>query len=119
MLSHIVLIICCMISVELIIRANFKLIIFSLKSLSKKVLRILSSENVSDCWKEKIIPYYAMCMLKYSIKSFFVLLMIIFIFLLPNFFIIDFIYFCLSLIGIVESIISSVVFIKARNLIIE
>ena len=117
MLIHIALIICCILSVEWIIQTNFKLILVSLKSISKKVFRVLVSENISDCWKEKVIPFYATTMFKYSMKSFLILILALGIFFLPSFLINDFIQHSLSLFGIIESIIFCVVYFELRKII--
>ncbi len=117
MLIHIALMICCIVSVELIIQSKFKLILYALRTISKKVLKVLSSENISDCWKEKIIPHYAISMFKYSIKSFFILALIVFIFFLPSFLINDFIYFSMSPFGIIESIIFCLAYVKIRKIV--
>jgi hypothetical protein len=117
MIIHIVLAICCLISVELIVKSNFKIILSSLIVISKKVLIVLTSEKISDCWKEKIIPYYAISMFKYSIKLFFIICIIVSIFFLPSFLISDFIFFSISLLGIIESIIICIAYMKIRNVV--
>ena len=114
---HAALILCCCIAIEIFIQSKFKLILTSLRIVSKKVFKVLKSEKISDCWKEKIIPFYAISMFKYSIKSFFILAIIVFVFFLPSFFIVDFIYFSISLHGIIESIIFCVAYLKIRTII--
>ena len=117
MITHIALIICCVLSIELILKSNFKLILSSLIVISKKVMRVLKSEKISDSWKEKIIPFYAISMFKYSIKSFFIITIIVSVFFLPSFLINDFIYFSMSLFGIIESIVFCVAYLKIRNIV--
>ena len=117
MLNHIALTFCCVLSVELFIRSNFKLIVFSLITVLEKAIKIITAENISDHWKEKIIPLYAIFMFKYSIQSFSILVIIGIIFFLPSFLISDFIYFSISIFGIIESIIFCVAYLKIRNII--
>ena len=117
MLNHIVLIICCMVSVELFIWSNVKLIYSSLTAIFEKAIKIIKSDNVSDCWKEKIIPFYAISMFKYSIKSFFILVLILIIFFLPSFLVDSFLDFSISIFGIIESIVFCVVYLKIRNVV--
>ncbi len=117
MLNHIALTVCCMLAVELFIRSDFKLSLFSLMAVSGKAIKIIKSKNISDHWKEKIIPFYAISMFKYSIKSFFILATIAGFFFLPSFLINDFIFFSLSLFGIIESIIICVVYLKTRSIV--
>ena len=117
MLIHIALIVCCIFSVELIIQSNFMRNILSIKIISKKVLKILKSEKISDCWKEIIIPFYAFSMFKYSIKLFFILASLLCIFYLPCLLISDFIYFSISLYGVIESMIFCMTYLKIRNIV--
>ena len=117
MLVHIVLVICCIISVEWTFKSNFKLILNSLTIISRKVFKVLKSKSISDCWKEKVIPFYAISMFKYSIKSFCILFLIIIIFSLPSFLIDDFIYHSISIFGIIESIVFCAVYLKIRKIV--
>ncbi len=117
MLVHIVLIICCMVSVEFFIRSDFKLIVFSLMAVSQKAIKIIKSDNISDCWKEKTIPIYAISMFKYSIKSFLILILILTIFFLPSFLVDNFFYFSLSIFGIIESIVFCLAYFEIRKII--
>jgi hypothetical protein len=119
MLNHIALLICCILSVEWIINSNFKPLLISLKIISKKVFKVLKSESISDCWKEKVIPSYAFSMFNISIKSFFILLLIIIIFYLPTFLLNDFIHQSISMLGIIESIIFCTAYLKIRKIIFE
>ena len=117
MLSHIALIICCIFSVELFIHSDFKLNLLSLKALSEKAIKILKSKYISDHWKEKIIPFYAISIFKYSIKSFFVLALIIIIFFLPGFLVDNFFNFSMSIFGVIESIFFCVAYFEIRKII--
>ena len=117
MLIHIALIICCMLSVEWIIQSNFKLILVSLGIISRKVFKVLFSENISDCWKEKVIPFYATKMFNYSMKSFLILIIALGIFFLPSFLIKDFIHQSISLFGIIESIFFCVAYFELRKIV--
>ena len=117
MLKHITMSVCCALSVELFIRLDFKLILSSLIAVFEKTIKVIKSVNISDTWKEKIIPFYAISMFKYSIKSFFILALIVFVFFLPSFLINDFIYFSLSTTGIIESIIFCLAYLKIRKII--
>ncbi len=117
MQTHFALIICCIASVELFIRSDFKSSILSIMAFSEKALKVIKSDNISDCWKEKTIPIYAISMFKYSIKSFFILVLIFIIFLLPSFLFDSFLDFSISIYGIIESIIFCVVFLRLRKIV--
>tara|TARA_B100000941_G_C28474166_1_gene538177 strand:+ start:701 stop:1024 length:324 start_codon:yes stop_codon:yes gene_type:complete len=106
-----------MVSVEFFIRSDFKLIVFSLMAVSQKAIKIIKSDNISDCWKEKTIPIYAISMFKYSIKSFLILILILTIFFLPSFLVDNFFYFSLSIFGIIESIVFCLAYFEIRKII--
>ena len=116
---HLALIICCVLSVEIFIQSNFQSILSSLKNISNKVYRALNTDNISDHWKEKVIPHYAFIIFKSSLKALFVLLIIIFIFLIPTYFNNDFIYYSISLMGITESVLICFIYVKIRNMVFE
>ena len=117
MLVHIALIICCMVSVELFIRSNSKVIFSSLIAVFEKSIKVIKSDNISDCWKEKTIPIYAISMFKYSIKSFSILVLILIIFFLPSFLVDNYFYFSISIFGIIESIVFCVAYFELRKII--
>ena len=117
MLNHILLIICCIASVELFVRSNIKLIFSSLVAVFEKSIKVIKSDNISDCWKEMTIPIYAISMFKYSIKSFFILVLILIIFFLPSLLFDNFLDFSISKFGIIESIIFCVVYLKIRQIV--
>ena len=106
-----------MVSVELFIRLNIKFIFFSIIAVFEKTIKVIKSDNISDCWKEKIIPIYAVSMFKYSIKSFFVLALIIIIFFLPGFLVDNFFNFSMSIFGVIESIFFCVAYFEIRKII--
>ena len=117
MLAHIALAICCMVSVELLIQSNIKLMFSSLVAVLEKAIKIIKSDNISDCWKEKIIPFYAISMFMYSIKSFFILVLIAIIFFLPSFLLDNFFHFSMSVFGIIESIFFCIAYFEIRKII--
>jgi len=106
-------------SVEIFIQSSFQLILHSLKKTSGKVFKVLQSNNISDHWKEKVILKYSLILFKRSLKALFVLLFIVFIFLSVSYFDYTFIYFSISLIGIIESILVCFIYVKIRNIIFE
>lgn len=103
-MNHLVLFVVCALSVEIFIKFNFFTIIDSIFKIYKKVINILPNKNISDHWKEKVIPVYALKIMKCSLQIFFILLSIISLFLLCDFFLIHFLNFSLSLVGVIESI---------------
>ena len=71
MLSHLALIICCIFSIELFIRLDFKISLGFLKAFSEKAIKIIKSENISDIERKNysILCYFYV----HFIKSFFII----------------------------------------------
>ena len=101
---HILTLVVCILSVEIFIRSNFILILVSILKVTQKVTNILLHDNISDHWKEKVIPAYALKMMKYSLQMFLILLSILSLFLIANYLFRDFLTFSLSLMGIIEAL---------------
>ena len=103
-MNHLILLIICFLSVEILIRSNYFNLIKSLKNVSKKAIYIILNKNISDHWKENIIPKYSLQMMKYSIQMLLILFLIIFIFVIADNLFSGFLAFTLSWNGIMESI---------------
>ena len=114
-MNHIALFLVCILLIEVILRVNF----FNLLNLTfigtKKIINIVSSNKISDHWKEKSIPSYALKIIKTSIKVVLIVISIILIFIIPNIFMSDFINFVSSSIGIVESLFFGLVYFYLRK----
>tara|TARA_B100000768_G_scaffold85837_1_gene81032 strand:- start:567 stop:830 length:264 start_codon:yes stop_codon:yes gene_type:complete len=72
---------------------------------TKKVTYVIPKNNISDHWKEKVVPAYALRIIKYSLQILMVLSLILSFFLIGDFFLTDFFALALSLIGITESMV--------------
>ena len=105
----------CILSVEVFIRSNFTLILASLLKVTRKVINILAHKNISDHWKERAIPAYALKMMQYSLQMLFILLSILFLFFITNYYVEGFIDFSVSLIGIVEAVVFAFGYIRLRK----
>ena len=116
---HLVLLLVCIISVEVFIRLNFLSLLDSILKVTKKVTYVISKDNISDHWKEKVIPAYAFRMMKYSLHILLILLLILSLFLIADFFFIDFLALTLSLIGITESMVFAFGYVYLRKLLIK
>ena len=103
-MNHFILLILCSLSIEFFIRSNYLLLISSLIKVSRKAIYIISNKNISDHWKENIIPKYSIQMMKYSMQMLLIFLLVISIFLLVDNLKHDFIKFFFSWNGIIESI---------------
>lgn len=102
---HLILLLVCILSAEVFIRLNFLSFLDSILKLTKKVTYVIPKNNISDHWKEKVIPAYALRIMKYSLQILLILLLIMSLFFITDFFFNDFLALTLSLIGIIESMV--------------
>ena len=103
-MNHLILFVICLLSVEIFIRSNYVPLINSTIYVSKKAISIIINKNISDHWKENIIPKYSLQMMKYSMQMLLILFLIIFIFVIADNLFSGFLAFTLSWNGIIESI---------------
>ena len=118
-MNHLVLFLVCILSVEVFIRFNFLSILNSILNVTNKVIYIIYNENVSDDWKEKVVPAYALRIMKYSLQILLILLIIMSLFFITDFIYTNFLTFTLSLIGIIESIVFAFGYVHLRRLLIK
>ena len=118
-MNHLILLLICFLSVEIFKRSNYISLIKSLVEVSKKSINIISNKNISDHWKENIIPKYSLRMMKYSIQMLLILFLIIFIFVIADNLFSGFLAFTFSWNGIIESILLAFSYAYIRKLIIR
>lgn len=82
---------------------------------TKKSLKVLRSERISDHWKERIIPTYAWKLMKLAIQILMIKMFIFAIFLIVNFYFDGFIEITLSLSGLFVSIIFVMIYSWVRR----
>ena len=116
---HFLLLLVCILSVEIFIRLNFLSLLDSILKVTKKVTYVIPKNNISDHWKEKAIPAYALRMMKYSLRILLILLLIISLFFIADYFLNDFLAFTFSLIGITESMVFAFGYVYLRKLFIK
>jgi len=117
--NHLILFVICLLSVEIFIRSNYISLINSLIEVSKKAINIISNKNISDHWKENIIPKYSLQMMKYSMQMLLIFLSIIVIFVIGDKVFSGFLEFTFSWNGIIESILLAFSYAYIRKLIIR
>jgi len=117
--NHLILFVICLLSVEIFIRSNYISLINSLIEVSKKAIHIISNKNISDHWKEYIIPKYSINMMKYSMQMLLIFLSIIVIFVIGDKVLSGFLEFTFSWNGIIESILLAFSYAYIRKLIIR
>ena len=118
-MSHFILLIVCILSIEIFLRSHFITLINTTIKLSKKATNIILNKNISDHWKENIIPAYSLQMMKSSLQMLLILLLIIFIFLIADNFFSGFLAFTFSFNGIIESILFAFSYAYIRKLIVN
>ena len=116
-MNHLILFVICLLSVEIFIRSNYIPLIKSLTKVSKKAISTILNKNVSDHWKENIVPKYSLQMMKYSLQMLLTIFLIILIFVSADNFFRGFIAFTLSWNGIIESILLAFSYVYIRKLI--
>ena len=116
---HFFLILVCILSVEVFIRLSFLSHLDSILKVTKKVTYVIPNNHVSDHWKEKVIPAYALRIIQFSLKILLILLLIMSLFFISDFFYNNFLLFILSFIGIIESMIFSFGYFYLRKLFIK
>ena len=116
-MNHLILLLICFLSVEIFVRSNYISLINSLVEVSKKAISIISNKNISDHWKENIIPKYSLQMMKYSMQILLILFLIIFIFVIADNLFSGFLIFIFSWNGIIESILLAFSYAYIRKLI--
>ena len=116
---HIVLLLVCIVSVEVFIRLNFLSLLDSILKVTKKVIYVISQNNISDHWKERAVPAYALRIMRYSLQILLILLLILSLFLIADFFFNDFLALTLSLIGIIESMVFAFGYVYLRKSVIK
>ena len=116
-MNHLLLLSLCILSIEVIISFNFIHVVESIIDFTKKVAFVIPSKNISDHWKEKVIPIYALMLMKLSLKILLILFCIVCFFILTEFVFSGFLVFIFSFIGIIESIFFGFGYILLRKLI--
>ena len=112
---HFFLLLVCVLSVEVFIQFHFLFVLESILVVIRKVTHVIPQDNISDHWKEKVIPAYALRMMKYSLQILLILLLILSLFFVADYFFNDFLALTLSLIGILESMVFAFGYVFLRK----
>ena len=118
-MNHIILLVFSLLFIEILIRSNYLALINSLIAVIKKAIHTILNKNISDHWKENIIPKYSMQMMKSSLKMLLIISLIIFIVLITDRFLSDFLSFIFSLNGIIECLLFAFSYAYIRKIIIK
>jgi hypothetical protein len=114
MVDYVYLVVACFLSIELFLRLKFISYLNSISRNSNKVFHVIISSNISDHWKEKMVPVYAFILLKNSLLILGILFLIILVF--SAFIVLSskFLVLLLSVTGIAMSIVISYTYLKLR-----
>ena len=114
MVEYVYLVVACVLSIELLLRLKFMSYVNSIGKNTNKVFRVIISSNISDHWKEKIVPVYAFILLKNSLLILGILFLIILVF--STFIVLSskFLVLLLSVTGVAMSIVISFTYLKLR-----
>jgi len=118
-MNHCILLLVCILSIEVFLRSHYIALIYSTIKVMKKATYIILNKNISDHWKENIIPVYSLQMMKSSLQMLLILLLIVFIFLTGDNFFSGFLAFTFSLMGIIESILFAFSYAYIRRLLVK
>ena len=116
---HFLLVLVCILSIEIFIKLNFSSHLDSILKVTKKVTYVIPKNNISDHWKEKVILAYALRIMKYSLQILLILLLIMTLFFIADYFFNDFLAFTFSLIGIIESMVFAFGYVYLRKFFIK
>ena len=114
MLDYVYLLVACVLSIELLLRLKFMSYVNSIFRNTNKVFRVIISSNISDHWKEKMVPVYAYILLKNSLLILGILFLIIIIFSAFMVLSSKFLTLLLSVSGVATSIVISFAYLKLR-----
>ena len=115
MIDYIFLALTCFLSVEIIFRLKFFSHIHVISRRSSKVLKIISSSIISDHWKERVVPAYALIILKESLIILGILGLVILTVAIFSLIASNFLELLLSFEGVLTSLIISFIYYKLRN----
>lgn len=118
-MTHLLLLFVCILSVEVFIRLSFISHLNSILKVTKRVIHVIPKNKISDHWKEKVIPEYALRIMKYSLQILLILFLIMSLFFIADFFYNNLLAFTLSFMGIIESSVFAFGYIYLRRLLIK
>ena len=114
MLDYLYLVISCVLSIELFLRLKFMSHVNSIARNTNKVFQIIISSNISDHWKEKMVPVYSFILFKKSLLILGILFLIILVFSFFALISSKFLVLVISITGVAISIVISFTYLKLR-----
>ncbi len=102
----------CLISIEIGIRSKPNNQLSMAMTTIKQSTHIILSSKISDHWKEKIIPIYALTLFKHSLSLLLILVGMCSPFFISQLMFKNFGQYCMSILGILLSVVISYIYIK-------
>ena len=115
-MNHLILLVICILSIELLIRSNIYQILKQIVDLIRRVLNVIKSSKISDHWKGVIIPRYSINLMRLSSTILVTLFLIISIFFITNIFFNELLLHTFSLVGILETIFYGISYVYLRRI---
>jgi hypothetical protein len=116
MIDYFYLVLSCSLSIEILFRLKFISHVYNISRNAVKAIQIITSSRISDHWKEKTVPIYALIILKKSLVILGILFLIIIIFSFFTLISSNYLEFLLSFKGFLLSFFISLIFYKFRIL---
>lgn len=116
---HFILLLVCIIFLEILFLFKFFSILISYFKVMRNVSHIIAKKNISDHWKERVIPAYSLVMIKYSLQILLILLVTLSLFFIAENLFHDFLNHTLSLTGVLETIFFTIGYIYFRKLLVK
>jgi len=114
-INYFILAIFCVVLIELFIRIDALVFVHKMYEKFSSFAKLMSSKNISDHWKEKVIPSYALIIIINALKFLGVLFLIAAMFTGLVFLFDGFFQFSISVAGIVEMLLFSLLYLKIRQ----
>tara|TARA_B100001758_G_C17919873_1_gene357917 strand:+ start:112 stop:477 length:366 start_codon:yes stop_codon:yes gene_type:complete len=119
LIIHFVNVLFSIITIEIFIFSKFLKLVRKILNNLKKLKKVILSKKISDRWKEKTVLSYSKNLFINSFKILIFLSLIISIFLILSFFFKDFKSWLFSFLGIIETTVIIIIYIKFRKFVNE
>mgnify|MGYP000097133804 CR=1 FL=1 len=115
MINYFILAIFCVVAIELFVRIDALVFVHKMYEKFSSFAKLMLAKNISDHWKEKVIPSYALIIIINALKFLGVLLLIVALFTGLVLLFEGFFQFSISVVGIVEMLLFSPLYLKIRQ----
>ena len=114
MINHLILAVFVVVTIELFVRMDAFGFVQKMVEKFSSFVKLMLSNSISDHWKEKVIPKYALIIIINALKFLGVLLLIVGMFSGLGWIFDGFFKFSISVVGIIEMLIFSLFYLKIR-----